>query len=53
MKIIVSIYCSYSALLRAAEKKGSDASVAIMKILLEAGADPNLVTIRRKTGGIL
>lgn len=42
--------CSYTALLRAAEKKDSDVAVALMKILLDAGADPNAATIRRKTG---
>lgn len=41
---------SYTALLRAAEKKNSDVAVSLMKILLEAGADPNAATIRRKTG---
>ena len=44
------IICRYTALLRAAEKKDSEVAVALMKILLEAGADPNTATIRRKTG---
>eukprot|EP01036_Dinobryon_divergens_P030701 gene30701-39985_t len=39
----------YTALLRAAEKKDSEVAVSLMKILLEAGADPNAATIRRKT----
>ena len=45
-----AIICRYTALLRAAEKKDSEVAVALMKILLEAGADPNTATIRRKTG---
>ena len=44
------IICRYTALLRAAEKKDSEVAVALMKILLEAGANPNTATIRRKTG---